>query len=316
LVFTPDVQVWPGYKLSSSNPGQTYYNLVVDGGSNVTMTIPYPYVTHGAMPVHVYCADDLDFDKNGCFLPPTAKAAYPYQIAMSNWISGTPATPPVSCSPAAQPPLLGDDDYPKDAGTCSITVPLPASGTCPGDQYYVNIHLDYGLKGGSTDGTDSGTAADRYDAVNPSAWGTYDAYVNVASTATPSVVAINDCTPYTFSDDGSGQSNTVYSTNVFKKIAGVFNQTTSSTTGSGLSGVTATLKRKATGATVATAVSDGEGYILLNYKHTGKAETFTVTLTIPGVGVKTQDVVLKANGWAEASYDVSTGTWLIQVTGK
>jgi hypothetical protein len=76
------------------------------------------------------------------------------------------------------------------------------------------------------------------------------------------------------------------------------------------------LKNKSTGAIVATGVSDADGYILLNYKHTGKAATFTVTLTIPGVGVKTQDVILKANGWAEASYDVSTGTWVIQVTGK
>jgi hypothetical protein len=313
LVFTPDVQVWPGYKLSSSNPGQTYYNLIVlaqPSETSVDISVPYPYVTVGAMPVHVYCAEDLDFDDNGCFAPPTAEAAHPLLITMSDWINATN-----HCEAAG--PTPSDPAYPKDAGTCTITVPLPPAGQCNNDKYYINVHLDYGLKGVSTDGTDEGTAADRYDAMNPSNWGTYDAYVNVLPGSTPDTVAINDCTPYTFSDGGSGQFDTVYSANAFKRIAGVFNQTTTSVDGAktGVPGVTATLTNKATGAVVAAAAGDADGYIQLPYKHTGKAATFTVTLDIPGVGMKSKDVQLKANGWAEASYDVTTGTWYVQSVG-
>jgi len=88
LILTPDVNVWPGYKVNASNPGQTYYNLIAEGASEVTIEIPYPYVTSGAMPVHVYCADDLDFDDDGCFLPPSPVAAYPLRVAMTDWLTG------------------------------------------------------------------------------------------------------------------------------------------------------------------------------------------------------------------------------------
>ncbi|MHC4178220.1 MAG: hypothetical protein ACYSWU_11985, partial [Planctomycetota bacterium] len=54
-LFTPDVQNWIAYKLNASNPGQYYYNLISEGvpGDSVTLTIevPYPFVTQGAVPV-------------------------------------------------------------------------------------------------------------------------------------------------------------------------------------------------------------------------------------------------------------------------
>ncbi len=61
LVFTPDsryyTSAYPAYKLSDSNPGQFFYNVFYTntGGTNtIKMDIPYPFVTQGAMPVHVY----------------------------------------------------------------------------------------------------------------------------------------------------------------------------------------------------------------------------------------------------------------------
>jgi hypothetical protein len=238
---------------------------------------------------------------------------------MSDWSDGT-SNDNIDCSPGAAPPEFGNTTYPYLAGICTITVPLPA-GTCENDKFYVNVHLDYGLKGKDVDGTDGDEppAPDRYDGMAPaSPWGTYDAYVNVPSTEAPSVVAINDCTPYTFSH-GSGdfEFDAVYSVNTFKKIAGVFSQTTSSASGVkiGVSGVTATLTRKDTGEVVATGQGDADGYILLAYKHTGKVTWFTVTLSISGFGTTSQDVQLKANGWAEVSYDVTTGIWYVQSVG-
>jgi Cys-rich repeat protein len=293
LVFTPDVKIWPGHKLSASNPGQTFYNLITENQSPVTVEIPYPYVTVGGMPVHVYCADDLQYNSAGCFVPPAAVASYPLQITMADWAPGG------RC--AALLPTFGDPSYPLNAGECTLQIPLPA-GQCDG-RYYVNIHLDYGLKG----------AAPRYDGVGMSAWGSSDAYVDAVTT--PTVVAINDCTPYTFSDSGSGESDTVYSTNVFKRIAGVFSQVTNNATGSPVGGVMATLKAKANGAVVSTATGDEDGYMLLNHKHTGKAMVYTVTLNVPGVGVVSTDVTLKANGWAEASYDVATRRWFVVSSG-
>jgi hypothetical protein len=55
LVFTPYMNT---FKLSASNPGQFYYNVFYTGtaGGQVTLTIsiPYPFVTQGANPIHVY----------------------------------------------------------------------------------------------------------------------------------------------------------------------------------------------------------------------------------------------------------------------
>jgi hypothetical protein len=60
-----------------------------------------------------------------------------------------------------------------------------------------------------------------------------------------------------------------------------------------------------TGELVASGVSDEDGYYAVPYKHTGKRAQYDVTLN---GGEITQRVQLKANGWAEVSFDVSTGT--------
>src|SRR5262249_36953969 len=57
LIFTPDVNAPSTYKLNSSNPGQYYYNAFFNDGtspSTIHLTIPYPFVTQGATPIHVY----------------------------------------------------------------------------------------------------------------------------------------------------------------------------------------------------------------------------------------------------------------------
>ena len=58
LIFTPDMQMWPTYKLPASNPGQFYYNVFYVGtpGStvNLNINIPYPFVTNGANPIQVH----------------------------------------------------------------------------------------------------------------------------------------------------------------------------------------------------------------------------------------------------------------------
>ena len=67
LIFTQDPQNMPFSKQTASNPGQYFYNVVVSGtpGDNVnlTLTIPYPFVTQGARPIHLY--DDVTTYQNG-----------------------------------------------------------------------------------------------------------------------------------------------------------------------------------------------------------------------------------------------------------
>ena len=147
--------------------------------------------------------------------------------------------------------------------------------------------------------------------------GATDAYVDVNnSVTTPSVVAINDCTAYEFWHAGQsgGHSDTVQSVNAFKRISGVYSQAFQSANGrQGLTGVSGNLKKKGSNAVLVSGVGDEDGYVMLNYKHTGKAAPFVVTLTIPGVGTVTREVTLKANGWAEASFDVDLRTWFVDV---
>ena len=104
------------YTLNASNPGQFYYNVVNGNQAGaVTMTIPYPFVTSGATPIHVYTADNFQWDDaSQCFIPGTAAAGY--------------TTPQITLS-STYPYTVNIENVPAGA--------------------YVNIHLDYGLKGTS-----------------------------------------------------------------------------------------------------------------------------------------------------------------------
>jgi hypothetical protein len=122
LVFTPDMQSWPGhYKLSDSNPGQFFYNLfyIADGSGTASITLPYPFVTQGAMPVHAYTGVFVTGNGETCFTPVEPGEAYDSVVSLSDY-----------------DPLSGyDDTY-----VLNLTG-LPTSGFV-----YLNIHLDYGLE--------------------------------------------------------------------------------------------------------------------------------------------------------------------------
>jgi hypothetical protein len=78
-----------------------------------------------------------------------------------------------------------------------------------------------------------------------------------------------------------------------------------SATESGVSAAWVDVFRVTTGELVASGVSDEDGYYAIPYKHIGKRAQYDVTLN---GGEITQRVQLKSNGWAEVSFDVSTGT--------
>jgi hypothetical protein len=118
LGFTPDMQNWPGhYRLSSINPGQFYYNLFYIGdGEPLEVNIPYPFITQGAVPVHVYGGVFVSEGSNGLYFTPSGELmSLPLKVSM-------------------------DDQDPQDGAMLTIT-DLPED-----DFIYVTIHLDFGLK--------------------------------------------------------------------------------------------------------------------------------------------------------------------------
>ncbi len=317
LNFTPAVDApWPGYKANSTNPGQFYFNGFVPGDEGFTevviFTVPWPFVSQGAQPVHIY--DGTAVTLNGCVdLHDTpALAACPATISASDWATGV----------SMRTGVCSDGVTTWEVNCEMVTMALPNTGgyTCTveigfftpaSELVYVNMHLDYGLKGHNTDMNPMDGMADRYDAGANVTTGGYDALQNNATQNGP--VAVADCTPYQFTQDNGGTfSDTVYNRNAFKKIAGAMGNVQTSSNGNGLAGLPVSLFRNSTGAIVASGYTDLDGYYLLNYKHTGKAESFTVIIG-SGPSAVWKVVQLKANAWAEVSYDATTGTWFIQV---
>jgi uncharacterized repeat protein (TIGR01451 family) len=124
LIYTPDQSISVN-KLNASNPGQFFYNVLhyndpEDPTDNsVTLNIPYPFVTHGATPVHVY--SDVEITQNGetCLIPGSTLAGYQYTFGLGAF---------------GVSPVMGDTQK-------SVTV-----NDLPEGFSYINIHLDYGLK--------------------------------------------------------------------------------------------------------------------------------------------------------------------------
>ena len=103
-----------------------------------------------------------------------------------------------------------------------MTATYPDSG-----QLYINVHLDYALKGGNVDMNpcDDGLV-DRYDPDTvASPWNTRDAYVNTPTDLLDQL-AIDDNQDYTMGHEEVGSttsfSDIVQNLNEFKKVAGVF----------------------------------------------------------------------------------------------
>src|SRR5207249_960317 len=138
---------------------------------------------------------------------------------------------------------------------------IPASGKA-----YVNLHLDYGVKGGGTDFNPKDTFADRYDIGTNTCVGDatyYDARQNDSLSIPAGPVALATCTTYPFSHTGTGTGgDSVQNVNTFKKINGAFGQALSSSDGSAWPNIKATLK-DASGAVVATGLTDKDGFYAL-----------------------------------------------------
>ncbi len=249
LILTPD-QSPSVYKLNASNPGQFYYNIIYLGPGNttVTITLPYPFVTQGAVPIHVY--SEVTTAAGGgftCFGPGAEVAHSSTQITL-----GTYATQQIG---------------PTNTTTVPVTLP-----SLPGGVAYINIHLDYGLKG---------TTNYSKDAMN----GVID--------YTTAAVIIADKQSYVFDDSSTPGNSTVQSENAFKRDPGIGGLVKLSGTSDPVPNVKVQIY-DSSNTLLATVYTDQDGWYMWQYKYTGKAATFTVNLPVYNLA---QAVTLKSNGF-------------------
>ncbi len=318
LLFTPDGSNWPGHKLNASNPGQFYYNLVADISDQANcegttrefeITIPYPFITHGATPVHVYDGKMVG-SADQCFMPIDVEDQFKLEITLDHWLDPALAGPDVDnldleCDtlPAGLGGInkIGDNGMPNN---CTFKFMATYPESC---QLYINVHLDYALKGKDVDANPADGLPDRYiNTLSPaSPWGSHDALKNI--TLEP---ALDDCVDHAFShvDPDIGPfGDIVQNLNIFKKPAGVFGLVLTSSNGNPVQGATVTLSHPSDGV-IGYFVTDEDGGYGIEYKHKGKQTDFTVTFDDGNGNIITAQVPLKGNGYAEASFDVTTGT--------
>jgi uncharacterized repeat protein (TIGR01451 family) len=242
LIFTPDVQYYTSslqaYKLSDSNPGQFFYNVFrTSGPSTVTLTLPYPFVTQGATPIHVY-SNLTTVTSNGqtCLQPTNEIRNFQTQVTLSSY-------------PA--------NNY---ASTTTVTLTgLPTTGFI-----YINIHLDYGLeklrgwvKNGSnaTYNTTINPTIPRVNIVN----NTQHTFTSSLPNSTDSIVNTNEFKRV------KGFGGIV---KIRTAIVGGVDQY------EGLEGATVQLWRGTT--LIETMTTDVNGWYLSEYVHRGSAATYTV----------------------------------------
>ena len=249
LIFTPN-NTPSSWKLKASNPGQFYYNVMYYGAGNeiVTITLPEPFVTQGAMPIHVYSDVTLVTNDENCFVPGTEIMNSGEQVILT--------------------------DYTTDTYTVPVAIPPLPSGSA-----YINIHLDYGLKGTTGYTKDAGNNAVDYLSL--------------------STILIPDLHDYIFSDNQGG-STTIENNNVFKRDPGFAGLVTDANQIS-VEGVKVEIY-KPDGKLLQTVYTDQDGWYMYQYKHTGKAMTYTIKLPAYAEQVKT--VSLKANQLVTVDFQI------------
>jgi hypothetical protein len=247
----------------------TYVGAIGQQSATFIITLPYPFVTQGAQPIHAYDSVGI-YNSAGqtCLTPGNALYVSGDQVTLDDY---------------GPNPVVGKTTY-----TFTETVPLSALGYA-----YLNIHLDYGLKkaGGYTFGGTSGK----------------DAVACSGSSAIPIPDLQVDNLAYYFGYTiGSTIVVTVppvQSANDFNKNAGVGGLVTTSSTQNPVPGATAVLK-DSKGNVLGNALTSSDGWYVIGYKYTGKAASFYLTLTPLGGTSQTRTISLKSNGYTEADFVV------------
>jgi hypothetical protein len=212
------------------------------GPSTVTLTLPYPFVTQGATPIHVYSGLTAVTNNGQTCLQPTNEIKnYQQTVTLSNY----------GASPT----------YPGSTYNVDLTG-LPTTGFL-----YINIHMDYGLE--KLNGwVKQGSNANYNATVNPT-MPKVNIINNTAHTFTSSIAGSTD-TIYNANSFKSVKGFGGLATIKTKVVNGV-------AVYEGLKGAKIEL-RDSTGKLLETMTTDVNGWYLSTYIPSGKSATFTVKL--------------------------------------
>ncbi|MDH3189185.1 MAG: hypothetical protein OEM39_00875 [Acidimicrobiia bacterium] len=243
LVFTPDMKNWPGhYKLAASNPGQFYWNGFFVAGEDVdsvVLEVPYPFVTQGAMPLHVY--EGALVDGAGCFIPMGEIGTYDATFGLGDY-TDTDGDGGIG---------FGDVLY--------VEVPAVA-----GFQY-ATLHLDYGLE--KTNGwVRAGEDAYIDPAVNP------DPGVSGLT-----LVSLGEYRFALQVDESPVAHVIVTNVNEFKNVKGFGGLVLFDGTEAPVEGAVVEL-HKGNGQLIETMATDEQGWYLSDFTHKGKSADYSLVL--------------------------------------
>jgi len=286
LIFTQDPLNPMGWKQRASNPGQFYDNVFftgdVDDPVSLDIKIPYPYVTQGAVPIHVYSG--VSIGGSGEFVPSgDITSQFTITGTMPDGLTAMFTTTPSGALAIVLPdyqasPTIGDTQV-----TINVSGTVPSSGLV-----YVTIHLDYGLK--KTPGYYKCTG-DNAD----------------SSTDCVGEFLIPNNGVYNFAVmDPATYETEIINVNSFKHDPG-FAGIVTDTSDQPQQGVTIKIYKGTSlipSNLIATTTTDSDGVYLLSYKHTGKSATFTVKLEGTTISPNPVKVTVKANGWALVDFIV------------
>jgi hypothetical protein len=298
------------YRLNSTNPGQFYYNVFYVAGTpgetvTITAEIPYPFVTQGAQPMHVYSDFEIVDTDPG---PGQMLCITPVGDVTSDFTLSSEGGN-LSSSGA---PIIKLGDYGTGAIPGVTTTTVTATGVIPATgRVYLNIHLDFGFK------RTSGWRRANLDGIDTLAT---DAYrdLNGSNSADPNEIlygvgpAAYQPQSYAFafsgSDTGGGgvtDDEVTQSVNIFKKSVGVAGAVTGVSTASAMAGYTVKFYNSSN-TLIEKRTTDSDGYYFFNYKHTSAAKTFYVRLYDPAnMLVATKAITLKANGFVICDFQVA-----------
>ena len=247
LVFTPDMKNWPGhYKLSASNPGQFYWNgfVTTDELATITIEVPYPFVTQGAMPLHDYAG--VAVGDGSCFIPLGDGAGHPATFDLGDYADTNGDG------------VIGFGDV--------HLVEIEVSAGF----HYLNLHLDHGLEG--SNGWIGGDADAFNDpAVNPDLAGT-----DLLDETEHAFTIWVDGTRF------DGSVTTITNHNEFKNVKG-FGGLVVAADATPVAGVHLQL-RSADGTPIETMTTDAHGWYLSTYWHRGPTAEYQIVLLDPAGG--------------------------------
>ncbi len=242
LIFTPDYKLGGGnFKLSDSNPGQFYYNVfdygTVGETKSYSFEIPYPFVTQGAVPVHVYKSVEID-DEHG-------------QICL------TPGTEIDNFKVAE----LQTSDVDQD-GNLEYSFDVTFDGT---NFVYINMHMDFGVEkqtGWVRGGLNGEDALD-----NPNVAGVQPKLLEHSAFAFSAEIDGSDLV---------GSEDVIYNDNIFKNIkgmGGLFQADDSKVEGNQEVAIKGQhiIIRDSKGALMGDAYTDADGWYFAQFLATGKA---------------------------------------------